>query len=373
MRRLVLLLAVAVAILLGLKETRSEQPVYDASNLFGHTRASFVDNAWQPTPAQGPAATEPSDDDSYCDPGASRSCCGPCWRVYGDLLLLRPGSDKVSYAVPIDGAIVPPVGAPPVQVGPEVAVDTDYDLGFRIGFGRTLDACSELGASFTYFEASTGSQTTGTPAFPLRSLVAHPGSVATPTNFLTATARHIVDFQLVDVDYRRLLSCGPRHVTNYVVGLRYGHLGQQFESEFTNATTIETVSTEIGFDGGGIGVGLEGERHADCGLLLYGRGAATFLAGSFRTSYLQGDNARGNVVNAGWREDGVVSILDLELGLGWTCPSRCWRLTGGYLFSGWYNTVKTDEFIQTVRTNNSVSPGDTITFDGLVARVEYRF
>ena len=45
----------------------------------------------------------------------------------------------------------------------------------------------------------------------------------------------------------------------------------------------------------------------------------------------------------------------------------------GYSFSAWTNVVKTDEFINAVQTNNFLDLGETMTYDGLVARLEGRF
>ena len=49
------------------------------------------------------------------------------------------------------------------------------------------------------------------------------------------------------------------------------------------------------------------------------------------------------------------------------------QLTAGYVFSAWFNTVKTQEFIRSVQQNDFLDLGDTLTFDGLVARAELRF
>jgi hypothetical protein len=68
-----------------------------------------------------------------------------------------------------------------------------------------------------------------------------------------------------------------------------------------------------------------------------------------------------------------VTIADIEAGLGWQSQSQRWRTTLGYNFSGWYNTVKTDEWIKAVQTNNFVDLGDKMTFDGLVLRMELRW
>ena len=314
--------------------------------------------------------------DCGCDDGCGclDGCCGPRWFAYGELLYIRPTNEKVAYAVPINGAIVPPGGAAPVQVGLEATVDCDYDVGFRVGGGVFLNDCSSLGLAYTHYETDIADAIVRTPPFVLRSLVDHPGSWAAPTDFLNAAARLDIDLDLVDLDYRHPLVCDGCCLINYLVGARYAHLDQTFTSIFTNATTIETVDAAVSFDGGGVRLGLEGERQVGClGLMLYGRGVASFVGGNFRGRYLQADDGRGLVVATGWNEDRIATILDLEVGLGWTSPGGRLRTSAGYMFSGWYDVLIMDEFIDSVRMNNSVDAGDTLGFDGLVVRGELRF
>ena len=308
----------------------------------------------------------------FQSPGAP-SCHYPRLRAFGDFLYLRPSNEKVAFAVPINGAIVPPTGVAPVQIGLEAEVDCSFDVGFRAGFAYHLGECSELVATYTHLESDTTNEISVNAPYVLRSLVNHPGTQAAPTDFLNASGRLDLDFQLADLEYRRLLSKSCKHIVYCSGGIRYCHLDQFFNSNFSNSTTTETVSSQVRFDGGGFRVGLEGERLGKWGMLIYGRSAASFVGGNFRGRYLQNNSLRGDVVTAGLNEDGVISILDMELGIGWTSPGGHCRVTGGYAFSGWFNTINTDEFIQAVQTNSSVSVGDSLGFDGLVARAEFRF
>ena len=69
-----------------------------------------------------------------------------------------------------------------------------------------------------------------------------------------------------------------------------------------------------------------------------------------------------------------MTMLDLELGVGWTSCGGRLHLAAGYLFSAWLNTLQTDEWIDAVNANRFTDVGDdTMTFDGLTARAEYRF
>ena len=71
-------------------------------------------------------------------------------------------------------------------------------------------------------------------------------------------------------------------------------------------------------------------------------------------------------------------MLDLELGVGWSSPKGCIRVTGGYMVSAWYNVVTTADFIGAVQRNDFTELGNTelggkLTFDGLVVRAEFRY
>ena len=161
---------------------------------------------------------------------------------------------------------------------------------------------------------------------------------------------------------------------NCVLGARYGALQQDFTGYFAVPTNAENVITDIHFDGAGIRVGLDAEWYSRCQTwVVYARGMASFVAGEFRASYVQEDLFGQTLVFTDWRAGRIVSMLDLEIGAGWTSPQGCFRVTGGYMVSGWFNTVNTDEFIKAVQGNNFVGLNDKMTFDGLVARAEIRF
>jgi len=307
---------------------------------------------------------------------APASCASPLrCEVFGEYLLLQPGdAARMSFALPINGAIIPPPD-PPVPIGPVATLDPGYHSGFRAGIGFRPNEYGEWDGTYTMFESRARETVAVDPAdiVVLHSLVIHPATVAADTVFLDASAGSSIDFDLADVEYRHYFADG-RYSLVFVAGARYAHLEQDFDSRFTNVTTIEDVSTRIRFDGGGIRTGLEGEwRSATTGLLVYARGLASFVAGRFRSSFTQQDNFAGVVVNTSQKDDRIVPILDLELGLGWRGPRDHLRLSAGYLFSAWYNVVSTPEFIRAVHGAQFDNVSDTLTFDGFVARAEVRF
>jgi hypothetical protein len=324
-----------------------------------------------PPPAYEPIAPPPQ---TWCGLECLPPCCLGCWQFDGDFLYLRPGQDRVPYAVPINGAIIPPVGVAPIQVGRIAAADVDFGPGFRVGMSRSLDECSRLGVAYSYFDSSYFDQVNVDAPIVLRSMVAHPGTQAAPTNFLSAQADASIRFQLGDVDYRHTWLCNERMSFGYLVGARYAHLEQGFGSLMTNSTTQETVDTKLLFDGGGIRFGLEGQRQALCsGFGVYGSAIASFVGGRFEGDYIQADNFSGTVVSTGWRDDRIIPILDLELGVSWTSCGNRLRVSCGYLFSAWFNMPKTQDFINSIQTNNLPQIQDALTFDGMALRTEFRY
>ena len=88
---------------------------------------------------------------------------------------------------------------------------------------------------------------------------------------------------------------------------------------------------------------------------------------------MQNASTATTLARAELKDDRFVTVLDYELGLAWTSCNRCWRVTGGYLASHWFNAITTPVFIDAVQADNYVDIGDTLSFDGLTVRVERRF
>ena len=208
----------------------------------------------------------------------------------------------------------------------------------------------------------------------IRSLVTTPNPLAPGANGLDTAATLQTQFQLLDLDYKGLIAFNPLYQLSYVVGARYANLEQHFAAGFAPATGFQEVLAESEFDGGGLRLGLEGMRfHNTTQFFVYGKGYTSLLAGTFRTRY-QFNDAGATVTDTSMKIGRLVTMLDLEAGLGWQNYTGNLRFSAGYMFSSWFNTVKVNEFINSVQNNNFTDPSTNyrglITFDGLTSRIE---
>jgi len=313
-------------------------------------------------------------------------CCHPyTLRVYGEYLYLRARDAEVCYAVETNSSLPQEISAfpgVPVQTSPVGVLDQDYSSGFRAGFGICLDECSEIGASYTWFDTSTEDSITRNPKYPIRQIMPmalHPATFDAITGTVEAAGRHDIEFDLIDVDYRRFLVQDCMSHLEYVIGVRWGDLEQSFAARYTDdlaqTANAYTAATDIDFTGAGVRLGLEGERYyCRVPIKLYMKGFASLMAGEFDATYQQTVQNMGNYgVNTGWKAGRIVPTFDLELGGGFYLPGGTLQATVGYVFSAWTNVVKTEDWIHAVQTNDFRDMDDSITFDGLVARVEGRF
>jgi hypothetical protein len=315
----------------------------------------------------------------YC--GGDGCGCGNCdgWchhiNIFGEFLYLRPRNAEIAYAVPIDGNLLPP--AQQFQVGPVRVVDPDFSPGFRFGAGFTIGNCNSIVVTWSQLDSHTQDAFDLPGLGPVvRSLVSpSPPGLNVAADGLFARADLDTQFKLLDIDYKGLIAYCCDYQVAYVVGARYANLEQHFRSVFEQ-NGVNNVRAESEFDGGGLKLGLEGERYGNSTrFFVYGKGYASLVGGTFRTRYEYFNQSDPSIVDTSWKAGRLVSILDLELGLGWRNHCDNLRFSVGYLFSSWLNVVKTNEWINTVQQNNFVDPSDNyhglMTFDGLTARAEF--
>jgi hypothetical protein len=317
----------------------------------------------------------------YCDN------CGPGgggWTnryfAWGEFLYLKPKNAEVAYAVPVNAAAA--AAGSFVQAGNVRVAELDYQPAWRVGFGFLISPRSAIAISYSQFDRQTFDTFFTFPGGPtvIAPLVLSPNTPATTAaNAFFGTGAFLqTQFNILDIDYRGLFIYNPQWQVNYVVGARYGNLEQHFAAGFAplvgNATQLLQAESE--FDGGGIKLGLEALRfHPTTQFFFYGKGYTSFLAGQFRARYdLEPNNGVTPPTVTGMNVGRVVTMLDLETGIGWQNFTGNFRISAGYMFQSWLNTVRVNDFITSVQTNNFSQPASNvngmITFDGLVTKVE---
>jgi len=360
----------AMLVLLACHVGGAQQPAYDQSG--GYFSAAEPGALL----VRGQQAGAP------CPDGRCNSCATCCpyrWQVFGDFLYLRARSAEITYGVPTESLVTP------LALGRVGVVDADYEPAFRMGLFRALDESASIGMTYTHFESESIDELHVADPQILYPLVLHPSVLGTAPVWRDAFARQDIDFRLIDVDYRYTFSSDARHDLTLVVGGRYANLKQAASIAFyaPAGDTIgdEYLFTHVNFDGAGFRLGLEGERRAaKSGLLVYGKTAASFVAGEFRANLIE---ARGTeagaipVIDTSWKAGRLVTMLDLELGAGWTSSNGRLRVTSGYVMSGWLNTIKNADWIRAVQTGDfrglDNSTDHVLNFDGFVVRTELRF
>ena len=252
-------------------------------------------------------------------------------------------------------------------------VDPDYSLGYDLGFHLAINCLTSITFEYMSLQTSTTNRVEETSPNVLRSLVSHPSSSSAAADFLSASASLGIDMDVTDVSLRHLFVGGDVFAVNYFVGARHARLEQRFKSSFV-ANGTEDVVSDVDFDGAGLRLGIDMQRFAcNHNLYFYGNGAASFMAGKFQTQYDQRQSFDPTIVEASWEAGRVVPILDLELGAGWSSPGGRLKVSLGYLYNAWFNTVKNDDFIQAVQQNDFNGLNNTMSFDGLVGRAEFSF
>ena len=325
---------------------------------------------------QAPCCPAPAAAATDC---CGESCHGTCgdyhWDGFADFLYMRPRNANVAYGVVFNGPTdVPPAAAAPIQVSPVSAVDIDYQPAWRVGIARALDECSAVEMTYTHFQGGGDDSLSTSPPLLIRSEVSQPSAWISNSlsDSLSAEATQHMLFDLGDVDYRWTFASSQQYSLTLLGGGRYCNFDQDFLGTFATGEG-QTVQTHINFQGAGIRIGLEGEHRGAHGFFVYGRGTASFVAGDARSTYVQTDFGLPTV-ETGYHSDRIVTMLDAEVGIGWMGPNERFRVMGGYMMSGWFNALTTNDLVQAVQTNNFAgSLGSTLAFDGFFGRAEYRF
>ena len=69
----------------------------------------------------------------------------------------------------------------------------------------------------------------------------------------------------------------------------------------------------------------------------------------------------------------IVTKESLETGIGWANCNDTVRVSIGYMFNGWFNVVRANQFINAVQNDNFTALDKSLSFDGFVGHAELRF
>jgi hypothetical protein len=311
-----------------------------------------------------------------CAPAAcaapSPAPCRDGFMGFAEYLYWSVHNSNVPFAQPFDG--VDPFTS--VPRGPVAQVSPRFESGFRVGAGVAVGDCGWLVGTYTNFRNTTGAAITAPDGFVLHSNLAFPNTVNSSGDSLNASAVMSIDLQMGDLDYKWNFLKGEHLSLSFISGGRFAHLDQKMLATY-ELTGTTYISPNIYFDGGGPRTGLEGEYRISHGFYGYGKGTANLLVGEFSGSYVERNIFTGLVGNTSFRDDRVVPVLELELGFGWQSESGRVRVSAGYYVGSWFNAMTIPTLANSIQNNNFTRNAnnnqDTLTFDGLVGKIEFRF
>lgn len=291
--------------------------------------------------------------------------------VWGEYLFLRPRGTDLVYASTVDGTL-----ATSVPLGDRSVSAFGYASGFRVGLGWAVNQCSSITANYTWYENNT-IDSVGLPGGGGSFLAAetvHPNTQNVAADSLAATALYDLQLQSADLNFKGLLYGSEDSALNYVVGVKYARMEEDFQGNYAIlGTTI--VNTNVNFDGMGPRFGFEGEHRVGCGFLGYTKGTVNFLVGTSSADFTQTNVFTGVQARSGLQDSRILTVPELEVGGGWQNYNGCVRVTAGYFISAWFNMLTTPEYLSTIRVTQNSYQHDirTLTLDGLSARIEFRY
>jgi hypothetical protein len=311
--------------------------------------------------------------------GCTVCCCRPYWQhrssIWGGFLYLHANDVDMAHAIQQNGT----GGAGTVPDGLVGVAAPEYEPAFIVGANWALSDCSSIWASYTHFESRTTDSLAAPPGVggTVNSLVLHPGTVNAGSTSSFVEADYDIDFEMVDLNFSRLMSGSNRHAINYHAGARYASLDQRFNQTgvFAPPTGDLNTSSIIDFEGVGPRIGIDGRGRLGCGgFSIYGNTFLSFLLGEFHSTYEQFNfTTDTREAFSDWTDTRLVPQLESEIGLSWQNCSGCFRVSAGYQLQWWFNAITVGDHVRAVQNNNFVDVGDTIVFDGLTTRVEWRF
>jgi hypothetical protein len=278
-------------------------------------------------------------------------------------MLLQPRGADAVFAARALNCFNPPLGD-------TSQIDFGSFDSYRVGFSKTVhDGCSEIGASFWNFdshEEEHSPRATGQDV--ILPLLLHPSQITCPGSTSTlARASAGIDFDRANIDYKEYITCNCTQF-DWLIGFGYGKLEQDLTAIFDENHS----RADSDLHGYGLRVGA-GASRSHSWVSGYVHGDFTLLAANVNARFRSFDVFDGKEVDFNEDLDRLVPILDLEVGLGFNVSCHT-TIKIGYIYSIWWNVVTNPSFIHDVQHNDfSGNNGDTLTFDGVFARLEFNF
>ena len=145
----------------------------------------------------------------------------------------------------------------------------------------------------------------------------------------------------------------------YVVGARYAKLNQEFNALF-EVNGFETVATDVEFEGAGPEVRPRRRALRPQPPVVRLRQGRTWPSSAANREPPTSAPTRPtpSIVDTSWEAGRLVTMTDLEVGLGWQNCCGNFRLSAGYSTASWFNIVRTNEWINAVQLNNFTDGSD---------------
>jgi hypothetical protein len=285
--------------------------------------------------------------------------------LYGEFLYLQARGVDVPYATPFDG-----IGPNAVPIGPTLFADPNYQPGFRIGLTSNRSDTSSLSVDYWFYQSqANGSGQLDGGAGIFDALTVHPNTTSVATDSLQTSTSYDLDFDIIDAHYRTTFLERDLYTIDFTIGARYARIDQDFHAAYLILGTTD-VNAELGFDGIGPRLGLEFDRPLNNQFRIFVNASASLLVGHVTGEYTQTNTFNGTLATAALDDSRLVPVSELEIGLGWQSASGHWHLSASYYVGTYHNSLSAADFISGVQANWLHDLGDSITFDGLMARLE---
>jgi Legionella pneumophila major outer membrane protein precursor len=267
----------------------------------------------------------------------------------------------------------------------------DYNGSLRAFVGyRLCDCCGEI--RFTYWNFGDSSRQQTIPV-PEGASTTFGGQLE--LNALNPGDRLLVNSSLLvntyDIDYSKCITYGgcdccdpcnycPPWGLKYYVGIRIADVRRGDNTQLSNVTSDQPFSQQASiqtkFVGAGPRVGIEGRRFFGCDgcFSLFVRSNFALLLGQNdinETRFTPGNDSPNLTERYVDSHDRIIPVAEIELGGNWdvTCNTT---LSLGYMFQAWWD-LGAFEQVQGNIFQNPIDDANIMSFDGLFARLEYRF